>query len=62
MWFEKVVKLHVKGESMMISYADDFVCAFRYKSDAERFMVALEKRFNKFGLEHAKDKRMDKRK
>lgn len=55
-WFEKVVKNHVEGESIMISYADDFVCAFRYKKDAERFMVALEKRFNKFGLELAKEK------
>ncbi|SKC77328.1 reverse transcriptase domain-containing protein [Maledivibacter halophilus] len=30
-WFEKVVKNHIEGEGMMISYADDFVCAFRYK-------------------------------
>jgi len=55
-WFEKVVKNHVKGESMMIAYADDFVCAFRYKRDAEKFMIALEKRFNKFGLELAEEK------
>lgn len=55
-WFEEVVKKHLKGESMMIAYADDFVCAFRYKEDAERFMEALEKRFNKFGLELAKEK------
>lgn len=56
MWFEKVVKRHVEGESMMISYADDFICAFRYKRDAEKFMIALEKRFQKFGLELAKEK------
>ncbi len=56
MWFEKVVKSHMEGESMMIAYADDFVCAFRYKRDAERFMIALEKRLKKFGLELAKEK------
>lgn len=41
---------------MLIAYADDFVCAFRYKRDAERLMVALKRRFNKFGLEIAEDK------
>ena len=56
MWFERIVKTHVEGESMMVAYADDFVCAFRYKRDAERFMIALEKRFGKFGLELAKEK------
>ncbi len=40
----------------MIAYADDFVCAFRYKRDAERFMKSLKKRFNKFGLELAEEK------
>lgn len=56
MWFERIVKTHVEGESMMIAYADDFVCGFRYKRDAERFMIALEKWFGKFGLELAKEK------
>ena len=46
----------MKGESLLIAYADDFVCAFRYRKDAERFMISLEKRFNKFGLELAKEK------
>lgn len=56
MWFEEVVKKQLDGESMMIAYADDFVCAFRYHRDAERFMKALRKRFAKFGLELAEDK------
>lgn len=55
-WFEKVVKKHLDGEAMMVAYADDFVCAFRFKTDAQRFMIALEKRFKKFGLELAKEK------
>lgn len=55
-WFEKVVKQHIEGESHLVRYADDFVCAFRYKSDAERFMKALGKRMEKFGLELAPGK------
>lgn len=27
---------------MIISYADDFVCAFQYKRDAEKFIFSLE--------------------
>jgi len=56
LWFEKVVKKNLEGESMMIAYADDFVCAFRYHKDAIKFKEALEKRFKKFGLELAKEK------
>ncbi len=56
MWFEEVVKKQVEGESLMVAYADDFVCAFRYQKDALRFMNALEKRLEKFGLELAKEK------
>ena len=56
LWFEKVVKTHCQGEAMMCRYADDFVCAFRFKDDAERFFRALPKRLNKFGLEVAPEK------
>ena len=55
-WFEKVVKPRCEGEAYMCRYADDFICAFRYKRDAERFYRALGQRLNKFGLELAKDK------
>jgi len=34
----------------------DFVCAFRYKEDAERFYQMLPKRMAKFGLELAEEK------
>ena len=40
----------VTGEAHLCRYADDFVCAFRYKRDAERFYYMLQKRLNKFGL------------
>lgn len=40
----------------MIRYADDFVAAFRYHTDAARFRKELDLRLNKFNLETAKDK------
>ena len=56
LWFETVVKKHVRGEAMMCRYADDFVCAFRFKEDAESFYRVLPKRLGKFGLEVAPEK------
>ena len=55
-WFEKVVKPRCEGEAYMCRYADDFICAFRYKKDAERFYKVLGLRLNRFGLELATDK------
>jgi group II intron reverse transcriptase/maturase len=56
LWFEKVVKKNGKGDSLIIRYADDFVCLFQYKRDADRFFHVLPKRLVKFGLELAPDK------
>jgi group II intron reverse transcriptase/maturase len=50
LWFDRVVKPHCKGEAIMCRYADDWVCAFRYKQDAERLYSVLPKRLGKFGL------------
>ena len=41
---------------MLIRYADDFLCAFQYANDAERFYKVLPKRLEKFNLEVAEDK------
>ena len=51
LWFEKIVKSRAVGEAYICRYADDFVCAFRYKEDAEKFYNVLPKRLSKFGLE-----------
>ena len=56
LWFEKVVKAHCKGEALIMRYADDFVCAFRYRSDAEMFYRTLPKRLGKFSLSLASEK------
>jgi len=56
LWFEKVVKPRSEGEAYICRFADDFICAFRYKHDAERFYDVLGKRLEKFELELAGEK------
>ena len=38
LWFEKIVRKRCRGKIMMMRFADDYVCAFCCKQDAERFM------------------------
>ena len=56
LWFEKIMKKHCEGEAYICRYADDFVCAFRFSRDADKFYRVLEKRLGKFGLELAREK------
>ena len=57
LWFEKKIKPNFKGESYITIYADDYVCCFQYKQEAELFYkTLLPERLNKFNLELAKDK------
>ncbi len=56
LWFAKVVKPHCRGEALVCRYADDWVCAFRFQDDAERFYRVLPKRLEKFNLEVAPEK------
>lgn len=51
LWFEKVVKPRLKGESYLVRYIDDFIVCFERRSDALRFQEVLRKRLNKFSLE-----------
>jgi group II intron reverse transcriptase/maturase len=51
LWFHRVVRRRCRGEACLIRYADDFVCAFQYQEDAERFYQELGHRLGKFGLE-----------
>ncbi|WP_028110739.1 group II intron reverse transcriptase/maturase [Ferrimonas futtsuensis] len=55
-WFEKVVKPRLRGDAMLIRYADDFVCAFQHQQDAEAFYRVLPKRLKRFDLEVAEEK------
>lgn len=56
LWFDKVVTSECRGEAYMIRYADDFVCCFQYKNEAEAFYEDLIERLRKFGLELAGEK------
>jgi len=56
LWFERVVKPRCGGQAILIRYADDFVCAFQYLRDAERYYRVLPKRLQKFGLQVAPEK------
>jgi group II intron reverse transcriptase/maturase len=56
LWFEKVVKPRCRGEACLLRYADDYVCAFEYQGEAERFYAALGPRLEKFGLTLAAEK------
>lgn len=56
LWFEKVVKPQIKGEAIICRYADDWVCAFRFRSDARRFYRAVSNRLSKFKLQVAPEK------
>jgi len=55
-WFEKVVKPHCDGDAVICRYADDFVCAFQYASDAKSFYRVLPKRLERFNLQVAEEK------
>jgi RNA-directed DNA polymerase len=56
LWFEKRVKPHAKGEAHLFRFADDFLCAFQFKEEAENFERSLKDRLEGFGLEIAPEK------
>ena len=50
LWFERVVKVRLRGEAQLVRYIDDFVICFQYREDALRVEDALRHRLAKFGL------------
>ena len=57
LWFQKKWRTHeVKGDTIIVRYADDFVAGFQYKQDAERFLHDLKERLGRFELELHPDK------
>lgn len=61
LWFEKRVKPTLKGNAMLIRYADDFVVAFQYRDEAREFFKALGPRLKQFNLSLAAEKTSLKR-
>jgi len=49
-WFESMAKPKLRGEAFLVRYADDFVIVCAIRSDAEKLMAVLPKRFGKYGL------------
>lgn len=56
MQFEDTVKAHCRDAAYLCRYADDFICAFEYESDAERFYRVLGARLVSLGSKVAEDK------
>lgn len=50
-WFHQAVKPRLRGRAFIYRYADDWVCGFQYRDDAERFYRTMAKRLGKFNLE-----------
>lgn len=56
-WFEDTIKKECKGFVSIINYADDFICCFQNKNEAEKFYKELlPNRLKSGGLELALDK------
>jgi len=56
LWFYKIVKPVLRGYGEIIIYADDFICCFQYRNDAENFLRMVKERFSKYGLELEENK------
>jgi len=56
LWFEKAVRPNCKGEAYMVRFADDFICCFQYKEEADKFYRELQIRLGKFNLSIATEK------
>ena len=55
-WFKEIVEPKLKGYAGVVVYADDFVCCFQYKEEAEQFYERLKRRMGYFGLELEEEK------
>lgn len=49
-WFASEVKPRLKGRAILCRYADDWICAFQYRDDAQRFYAVLHQRLGRFNL------------
>jgi len=55
-WFSKVVHQRCRGEAYFYRFADDCVACFQYRDDAESYLLGLDHRVRRFGLELAQEK------
>jgi group II intron reverse transcriptase/maturase len=50
LWIHHWRKTEAQGDVIVVRWADDFVIGFQNKTEAERCLAELKKRFGKFGL------------
>ncbi|WP_247494901.1 reverse transcriptase domain-containing protein [Bradyrhizobium sp. 164] len=50
-WFERVVRLRLKGRWQLVRYADDAVIAFEDHLSGKRLLDVLGKRLGQYGLQ-----------
>lgn len=50
-WFEREVRPRLRGQAVLVRYADDVAIGFSNEDDARRVFAALPKRFERFGLQ-----------
>jgi len=55
-WFDAVVKPGCRGQAILIRYADDFVCAFQFRREAQRFYQAMPRQLQNYSLDVAEEK------
>lgn len=51
LWAQAWRRRHAKGDVILVRFADDMVCGFQHRSDADRFQAEFRARLAKFGLE-----------
>jgi len=55
-WFENVVRPGCRGQAILVRYADDFVCAFQYRREAQKFYQAMPRPLQNDSLDVAEEK------
>lgn len=50
LWFERRFRRQCRGEAYFFRYADDYLACFQYREDAERFLIEMKARLEKFHL------------
>ena len=50
-WFEKEVKVRLKGQSHLVRYCDDFIILMQRQEEARMVKKMVESRFKEYGLE-----------
>jgi RNA-directed DNA polymerase len=50
LWAQQWRKRHARGSMIIVRFADDTVLGFEYESDAQRFLVEMQKRSETFSL------------